>query len=92
VVWFIPKAYPHGCVVARAPHPSCLTIDAAAMQALPQSGTQKDVVETQTAIAFPALPPVIPEGLHRLFGMERANRIGPALRENALIRSAALGL
>jgi hypothetical protein len=77
-------------VVARALHPSCLTIDASAM--LPQSGTQKDVVETQTAIAFPALPLVIPEGVHWLFGMERANGIGPALREKALIRGAALGL
>jgi hypothetical protein len=65
VVWFIPNAYPHGCAVARALHPSCLTIDAAAIQALPQCRTQKDVVETQTAIAFPALPLVIPEGSRR---------------------------
>jgi hypothetical protein len=92
VVWFIPKAYPHRRVVAGALHPPCFTIDAGAMQALPQSGTQQDVVETQTAIALLALSLVIPEGVRRLFGMKRANGIGPASRDEALIRSAALGL
>jgi hypothetical protein len=79
-------------MVASALHSSGLTIDAGALQALGQRGTQQNVVETQTAIAFPALPHVIPERVHLLFGMERANGVGPALREKALIRSAALRL
>jgi exodeoxyribonuclease-3 len=45
-----------------------------------------------TGVAFPSLPLVIPEGVHRLFGMERANGVGPALREKVLIHCAALGL
>ena len=50
------------------------------------------MVETQTAIALPTVPHVVPKRVHRLFGMERANGVGPALREKALIRSAALRL
>jgi hypothetical protein len=78
--------------IRRAFDPPYFAIDPGAMQALPQSGTQKDVVETQAAVAFPSFPLVIPEGIHRLFGMKRANRIGPTLRQQALIRSAAVGL
>ena len=92
VVLFIPKAYPHGCVVAHALDPSCLTIDAAAMQALPQSGTQR-MVETQTAVAFPIASACNPRKVY-IGCLKWSARIGSvqALRENALIRSAALGL
>jgi hypothetical protein len=50
------------------------------------------VVETETAIAFPALPHVIPKRVHRFFGVERPNGVSPALREKGLIRRAALVL
>ena len=50
------------------------------------------MIETQAAIAIPALPHVIPKCVHRFFGMERANGVDPALREKALIRGAALRL
>ena len=50
------------------------------------------MIETQTAIALPTVPHIVPKRVHRLFGMERANGVGPALREKALIRSAALRL
>ena len=69
-----------------------MTIDADTLQTLCQGGTQQDVIETQPAIAFPALPHVVPKRIHRFFGMERANGVGPAFREKALIRSAALRL
>jgi hypothetical protein len=88
----IPNSYPHGRVVTGALHASRLTIDAGVLQALCQRGTQQNVVETQTAIAFPALPHVIPKRIHRFFGMERANGIGPPLREQGPIRRAALRL
>jgi hypothetical protein len=50
------------------------------------------VIETQAAIAFPKVPLVIPERVHRLLGMKRANRVVPALREKTLIGGAALRL
>jgi hypothetical protein len=50
-VWPIPKSYPHRRVVASVRHSSCLTIDAGALQALRQRGTQQNVVATQTANA-----------------------------------------
>jgi hypothetical protein len=79
-------------VVGGALDSSCLTINANAMQAVRQRGTQEDVVETKTAIAFRTLSHVIPKREHRLFGVERANGIGPALRDKVLIRGAALRL
>jgi len=50
------------------------------------------VIETQAAIVFPALPHVVPKRVHWFFGMERANGVGPALREKSPIGCAALGL
>ena len=46
----------------------------------------------ETAVAFPALPHVIPKRIDRFFGMEGANGFGPTLREKALIRGAAFRL
>jgi len=77
-------------MIAGAFRSSRLTIDAGVLQALSQSGTQQNVVETQAAIAFPTLPHVIPKRVHRFFGIERANGVGPTLRKKALIRGAAL--
>ena len=88
----IAKLHPYGRMVTGVLHPSYVTIDAGALQTLHQSGTQQNVVETQTAIALPTVPHVIPKRVHRFFGMERANGVGPALREKALIRGAALWL
>jgi hypothetical protein len=47
----------------------------------------RDVAE----VALPTFPHVIPKRVHRLFGMERANGVGPTLRKKAMIRGAALG-
>jgi hypothetical protein len=79
-------------VVAGVLESSYVTIDAGALQTLRQSGTQQNVIETQTAIALPTVPHVVPKRVHRFLGMEGANGVGPALREKALIRSAALRL
>src|SRR5580700_12240792 len=88
-VWPIPKSYPHGRVVASILYSSCLTIDAGVLQTLRQSGAEQNVIETQTAVAFPTVPHVVPKRVHRLFGMERANGVGPALREKGLIGGSA---
>ena len=88
----IPKFHPYRRMVACALHSTRLAVDASILQTLRQSGTQQNVVETQAAIAFPTLPHVVPKRIHRFFGMERANGVGPTLRKKALIRGAALGL
>jgi hypothetical protein len=48
-VWPIPKSYPHGRVVASVRHSTRLAIDAGALQALRQRGTQQNVIKTQAA-------------------------------------------
>jgi hypothetical protein len=87
-IWRIPKFHSHGRIDRWRLRFAHLTIDAGVLQAPCQSGTQQNVVETQTAVAFPTLPHVIPKRVHRFVGMERANGVGPPLREKALIRSA----
>jgi hypothetical protein len=67
-------------MIARALHSTGLTIDAGALQAFSQSGTQQNVVETQTAVAFPTVPHVIPERVHWFFRMQHPNGVSPALR------------
>src|ERR1700733_6111365 len=79
-------------MIAGVLESSYVTIDAGALQTLRQSGTQQNVIETQTAIALPTVPHVIPKRVHGFFGMKRANGVGPTLREKALIRRAALRL
>jgi hypothetical protein len=64
-------------MIAGPFHSARLTIDAGVLQAVSQSGTQQNVVETQAAVAFPAVSLVVPKRAHRLFGMERANGVGP---------------
>ena len=71
---------------------SHVTIDAGTLQTLFQIGAEQNVIDAEPAIALPALPHVVPERVHRFFGMERANGVGPALREKVLIRGAALWL
>ena len=88
----IAKRDPYGRMVAGVLSSSYVTIDASVLQTLHQNGTEQKVVNAETPAAFPALPHVIPERVHRFFGMERADGVGPALREKAQIRGAALGL
>src|SRR6202035_5902432 len=53
---------------------------------------QKNVVKAQSGIALPAIPHVVPEGVHWLLRMERADRVDPTLREKMSVGSAALRL
>jgi hypothetical protein len=87
----IPKFRPYRRMVACALHSAGLAVDASLLYTLHQRGTQQNVVETQTAVAFPT-PHVVPKRVHRFIGMERPNSVGPSLRMNAPIGGAALGL
>jgi hypothetical protein len=76
----IAKHHPYRRVIARAFHPARVSVDAGVLQALRQCRTQQNVVETQAAIAPPTVPLVIPEREYRLFRMEGANGVDPALQ------------
>ena len=50
------------------------------------------MIEAEPCVARPAIPQVIPEGVHRLVGMQRADGIDPALVEKPPEQRARLGL
>ena len=68
-------------MIAGALYSADVPIDASVLQALRQSGTQQNVVETQAAVAFPTVLLVVPKRVHQFFGMKRANGVGPTLRK-----------
>ena len=66
-------------MVARtvlAAHPF---VDASVNQAPSQIGTEEKVIDSQFGVALPALSIVVPEGIHRLIGMQCADSVGPPL-------------
>ncbi len=67
-VWRVPKFHPYGRMITGAIHSPYLTIDTGILQALDHRGTQQNVVETQTAIAFPTVPQVLPKRVHQFIG------------------------
>ena len=55
-----------------------LAIDASGLQPWCEGGRKQEVVEPQPGIATPAVALVAPERVHRIFGIDRAQRIAPA--------------
>ena len=55
-------------------------------------GVEQEVVDAQTGVPLPALAEVIPERVDALLRVQLAQRVGPALREQAPVALAALGL
>ena len=55
-------------------------------------GAEEQMIEPQTGVAFPAAPHVIPEGIHGLIRIERADGIHPTLIQDSLEGSARLRL
>ena len=50
------------------------------------------MVNTESPVAFPAVPLVVPERVHRGIGMQRADRIEPAWIQKAPSKPAAPAL
>ena len=50
------------------------------------------MIETKSRVARPAIPQIVPESVHRLVGMERADGIDPALIEQSAEQSTRLWL
>src|SRR6266404_6158245 len=83
---------PYGGVVACILLTTHAAIDTAGAKAVDEGGAQEDVVKPQAGIAFPPLSLVVPESVHRVIRVERADRIYPTLGKNVRICCAALRL
>src|SRR5438270_11942108 len=83
---------PRRGVVAGAFLAPDLAIDARFGQPRRELRAQQQMIEPQAGVARPSVALVIPEGEHRLRGVQRANSIGPALRDQRLERGTALRL
>jgi hypothetical protein len=70
-------------VITRAFEPPHLAVDASVNQALCGCRIQQQVVEAKAGVALPAVAFVIPERIHRLVRMQRADRIDQALIDKA---------
>ena len=66
-------------MIAGASHSPRLAIDASIDQAFRRLLAQEQMIEAKPSVARPAIPQVVPEGVHRLIGMERPDRVDPAL-------------
>src|SRR5687768_6962964 len=79
-------------MVAGALPSANVAIDAGVAQARCNAWAEQDVIEAQPGIARPAIPLVVPESVDLLARVQRPQRIGPALLQQALERRAAFGL
>ena len=79
-------------MIAGASHPPHLAIDSGLNQPLRRLLAQEQMIEAKPCVARPAVSQIIPEGVHRLVGMELADGIDPALVEEPPEQRARLGL
>ena len=79
-------------MVAGAGHASHVAIYAGIDQALRRFLAQEQMIEAKPCVARPAIPQIVPEGVHRLVGMQRADGIHPALVDKPAEQRARLGL
>jgi len=84
--------YPNRRVIAGVRLSANPLIDAGGFPARFGGGVEENVVDAQAGVSLPVLPEVIPEGVNLFVRKLRADRIGPALREEAFIAFARFGL
>ena len=60
-----------------------LAVDAGGDQAAGKERAQQQVIDAQTGVAGKGVPEIFPECVDPLIGMQRAQRVGPALRDEA---------
>jgi len=68
-----------------------MLIDTAIAQPLGEIGREQNMIEAEARVARPAGPFVIPECVHGIVRMERAERIGQTAREELAKGGAAFG-
>ena len=86
------QPHPDRGMIARVLLAAHVAIDPGILQSLGEQRAQQNMIEPQAGVALPPVPHVVPEGVDALVGMERAQRVGPALLDKAGIGGAALGL
>ena len=67
-------------------------IDARRAETLPERPVDQEVIDPEASVPLPVLPKVVPERENRLIGVQRSNRIDPALIQKALPASATFRL
>src|SRR5882757_880419 len=83
---------PGGRVIARTRLTAHLTVDAAFSQPMLKCWGEEKMIDAQPGIALPTPPLVVPESVHRLVGMKRAQRVGPTLVKQLAIGGAGFRL
>jgi hypothetical protein len=87
---FIRKFDPDSRVIARpfaGPH---ITVDAGGDQAARKGWAQQQMIDAQSGVAGKRVPEILPERVDPLIGVERAQRVCPALLDQAAIGVAHL--
>ena len=83
---------PNRRMIARARLTANPLVDPCVFKPLFGCRIQQNMVDAQAGVGLPVLTKIIPEGVNLFVRKVRANRIGPALREQALIAFARFGL
>ena len=82
---------PSRSVIACAFPAAHVPIDTCRLKAPCCSGAQENVIDPQAGIARERVAQVFPERVDGLVRMQRAKRVGPALRQQIPVRRAHLG-
>src|SRR5437868_6254267 len=86
------KLDPGRRMIARPFPPPHLAVDVGGNQPRGRVGAEQEMVDAQPGIARPGVPPIVPEGVDRLCGVEVADGVGPALLQQPGISGAGLRL
>jgi len=78
-------------MVARLVERPRAGVDAGCLEPLRRGLVQQQMVDADAGIAFERAPPIGPEAVDALIGMQVADRIGPALVEDAAIGGFGFG-
>ena len=68
-----------------------IAVDAGGNQAAGKGRAQQQMIDAQPGVAGKGISEIFPEGVDPLVGMQRPQRVGPALRDQALIGVTHLG-
>src|SRR5271165_2316466 len=85
------KFNPSRGMIAGLLPPPHVSVDSRFFQARGGEGIEKQVIDAQTRVASIRISKIIPERIDAFAGMEGANRIGPALRQQPMIGRSRLG-
>ena len=77
-------------MIARVFAAAHLTVHAGGSETLGQGRAEQQMIDAETGVARKGVPEILPEGVDPLIGMQRPQRVGPALRDQVAIGVAHL--